>query len=82
MKGVLVMVVLFSFVTVALAGMKMKGELVKIDGEFYVVKDEKGKEHRFHFNDTTKKEGEVKAGAKVEVEATSMGHTTLIKVSK
>lgn len=43
------------------------GTLQKIDGSYYVIKDDAGKEHRFHFNDTSKKVGDVKEGAKVEV---------------
>jgi hypothetical protein len=48
------------------AGM-IQGELTKIDGSFYVVKDKDGKEHRIHFDSTTQKTGDVKAGANVKV---------------
>jgi hypothetical protein len=57
------------------------GDLVKIDGSFYVVKDSKGKEHRIHFDPSTKKEGDIKAGAHVEVDNDN-GHAKSIKVVK
>ncbi len=70
--------VVLSFVSMAWAGMIM-GDLTKIDGSFYVVKDKDGKEHRIHFDGSTKKEGEIKAGAHVEVD-NSNGHANSIKV--
>lgn len=57
------------------------GQLVKIDGSNYIVKDAAGKEHRIHFDDSTKKTGEIKAGAQVEV-AEDKGHATTIKVAE
>lgn len=78
--SLLVAFVVLSFVSMGWAGM-VSGDLVKIDGSFYVVKDKDGKEHRVHFNETTKKEGDVKAGAKVEVDNQG-GHAASIKVIK
>lgn len=57
---------IFSFTAIAGEG-GIHGTLQKIDGSFYVIKDTAGKEHRLHFNDTTKKVGDIKEGAKVEV---------------
>lgn len=57
---------IFSFAAFAGEG-GIHGTLKKIDGSFYVIKDDAGKEHRFHFNDTSKKVGDIKEGAKVEV---------------
>lgn len=71
-------VAVLSLVSTSWAG-TMMGDLVKIDGSFYVVKDAKGKEHRIHFNETTKKTGDIKAGAHVEVDEKD-GHANSIKV--
>ena len=71
-----------AFSSLALADEDIKGTLVKIDGSYYVVKDASGKEYRGHFNDTTKKEGDVKEGAMVEINLTKGGHVTKIEVMK
>ena len=47
----------------------IKGDLLKIDGEFYVVKDASGKEVRLHVDKTSKLEGTFKAGDKIEAQA-------------
>ena len=57
----------------------IKGDLLKIDGEFYVVKDMSGKETRLHVDKTTKLEGAIKAGDKVEAQATEKNHAVSIK---
>ncbi len=51
----------------------VNGDLLKIEGEFYVVKDLRnaGKEVRLHVDQTTQLEGAFKAGDKVEVQATA-----------
>ncbi|MBI4714679.1 MAG: hypothetical protein HY760_01815 [Nitrospirae bacterium] len=66
-----------AFAGTAWAGM-IQGTLMKIDGPFYVVKDDKGMEHRIHYNESTKKEGEIKEGAKVAVDE-AKGHANSIK---
>ena len=71
-------VVILSFVVPSWAG-TVTGTLAKIDGEFYIVKDKDGKEHKIHFDNTSKKTGEVKAGAQVEVDEEN-GHAKSIKV--
>ena len=76
--GFLVGVAVLSFVSMSWAGM-ITGELTKIDGSFYVVKDKDGKEHRIHFDNSTQKTGDVKAGANVEVDDAN-GHAKSIKV--
>lgn len=86
MKRILLSVVmaiaLLSFVTPGWA-MEIKGELVKIDekGSFYFIKDAKGKEHKVHFDNTTKKTGDVKVGANVEVDE-DKGHAKSIEVEE
>lgn len=52
----------------------VKGDLLKIDGEFYVVKDMAGKEIRLHVDKTSKLDGAFKAGDKVEAQATEKDH--------
>jgi hypothetical protein len=57
------------------------GDLLKIDGEFYVVKNhrEAGKEVRLHVDKTTTLEGAFKAGDKIEAKATETDHALMIK---
>jgi hypothetical protein len=57
----------------------VKGDLLKVDGEFYVVKDMAGKETRLHVDKTTQLDGAIKVGDKVEVQATGKDHATAIK---
>jgi hypothetical protein len=57
----------------------VKGDLLKIDGEFYVVKDMAGKEIRLHVDKTSKLDGAFKAGDKVEAQATEKDHAVSIK---
>ena len=61
-------------------GVHIKGEITAIDGEMVTVKDEHGEEHMLHVDKTTKKTGDLKAGAHVEANATKSGHTTMITV--
>lgn len=46
------------------------GDLLRIDGEFYVVKDPSGKEVRLHIDGTSKLEGTFQAGDKIKAQAT------------
>jgi hypothetical protein len=55
------------------------GDLLKIDGEFYVVKEMAGKEVRLHVDKTTQLEGTIKVGDKVEAQATEKDHALSIK---
>ena len=57
----------------------VKGDLLKIDGEFYVVKDMAGKEIRLHIDKTSKLDGAFKSGDKVEAQATEKDHAVSIK---
>ena len=57
----------------------VKGDLLKIDGEFYVVKDMAGKEIRLHIDKTSKLDGAFKSGDKVEAQATEKEHAMSIK---
>jgi len=57
----------------------IKGDLLKIDGEFYVVKDTAGKEVRLHVDKTSQLDGTFKAGDKIEAQATEKNHAGSIK---
>ncbi|HLB02023.1 MAG TPA: hypothetical protein VJM77_02685 [Nitrospiria bacterium] len=78
--SIIMAVVILSFVSPSWAEMVM-GTLAKIDekGSFYFVKDAKGKEHKIHFDDTTKKTGDVKEGVEVKVDE-DKGHAKSIEV--
>ncbi len=60
----------------------VNGEVLKIDGENYVVKDASGKEVKLHVNAQTKKDGDIKVGDKVEAQADGTGHASAIKATK
>ncbi len=57
----------------------VKGDVLKMDGEFYVVKDVAGKEIRLHVDKTTELEGSFKAGDQIEARATEKDHALSIK---
>ena len=56
----------------------VKGDLLKIDGEFYVVKEMPGKEIRLHVDKTTALDGSINVGEKVEAQATEKNHAVSI----
>jgi uncharacterized protein YdeI (BOF family) len=64
------------------AAQPLKGEVLKIEGENYTIKDASGKEVRIHVDKTTKAEGTFKVGDKVEANTTAEGHATSIKAAK
>jgi len=57
----------------------VNGDLLKIEGEFYVGKDMSGKEIRLHVDKTTALDGAIKVGDKVEAQATEKNHAASIK---
>jgi hypothetical protein len=57
----------------------VKGELLKIQGEFYTVKEQSGNEVRLHVNKETKLEGTFNVGDRIEAERTSSDHAVAIK---
>jgi hypothetical protein len=64
----------------AQGGKTINGDLLKIDGDYYVVHDMTGHEVRLHVDKNTKLEGGAfKAGDKVEVQATEKDHAVSIK---
>lgn len=59
---------------------KTVGEVVKVEGEFVIVKTEDGKTQKFHVNKSTHLKGDVKSGSKVEVVSTDSGHAISMSV--
>jgi hypothetical protein len=57
----------------------VNGDLLKIEGEFYVVKDILGKETRLHVDKTTTMDGSINVGEKVEAQATEKNHALSIR---
>lgn len=80
LQSLIMSIAVLSFVSMGWAGM-ITGKLEKIDekGSFYHIKDAKDKEHMVHFDATTKKTGDIKAGVHVEVDE-EKGHAKSIKV--
>ncbi len=68
---------------------QVQGELVKIEGAFYVVKDAAGKEVRMHVDKNTSKldkdraqmDREFKVGDKIDAQVTPEGHAVLIQMA-
>ena len=56
----------------------VKGTLMKMDGEYYWIKDTDGKETRIHV-DTSTKLDKVVVGDKVKAYVTDKGHTTTLQ---
>jgi len=57
----------------------VKGELVKIEGEFYTFRDAEGKEIRVHVDKSTQMERTFQMGDIVEVQRTLPGHALSMK---
>ena len=57
----------------------VQGTLMKIDGPFYVIKDNTGKEQRVHVDKSTLIIGKIQIGAKVKAEVTNDGHASALK---
>lgn len=75
-----IMTVSLASVSFAMKG-HIKGEVTKIEGDMVTVKDAAGKDHMLHVDKTsTKKEGDIKVGARVEADADDSGHAKSIKV--
>ena len=62
-----------------LSNQTVSGDLLKIEGEFYVVKDMTGKEIRLHVDKTTTLDGSINVGEKIEAQATGKNHAMSIK---
>jgi hypothetical protein len=58
----------------------VKGDVLDMEGEFYMVKDISGHEMRLHVNKDTKMEDRIKVGDKIEAQVTSEGHVKSIRI--
>ncbi len=56
----------------------VKGILMSIDGEYYTIKDNDGKNHRVHVDKSTKLD-KVMEGDKVKAYITNEGHVTTLQ---
>src|SRR5262249_2616331 len=56
----------------------IKGTLMKVDGEYYSIKDTDGKETKIHVDMSTKLD-KVLVGDKVKAYVTDKGHTTTLQ---
>ena len=56
----------------------IKGTLMKIEGEYYVIKDNDGVQHKIHVDKSTKLD-KVVAGDMVKAYVTDKGHTTTLQ---
>jgi len=59
----------------------VKGQLMQIEGEFYVVKDAEGKDVRVHVDKSTKMDGSFHVGDTIEVQRNLQGHALAIKAA-
>lgn len=57
----------------------VKGDLLKMEGEFYTVHDTAGHEVLLHVDKTTKLEGAFKIGDKVKIHVTDKDHALSVK---
>jgi hypothetical protein len=57
----------------------VNGDLLKIDGEFYVVKEMSGKEIRLHVDKTTTMDSSINVGEEITVQATEKNHALSIR---
>jgi hypothetical protein len=60
----------------------VKGQLMQIEGEFYILKDAEGKDVRVHVDKGTKMDGTFHVGDILEVQRTLEGHALAIKQAK
>jgi hypothetical protein len=56
----------------------IKGTLMSIQGEYYVIRDTDGVQHKIHVDKSTKLD-KVVAGDKVKAYVTDQGHTTTLQ---
>jgi sporulation protein YlmC with PRC-barrel domain len=57
----------------------VKGEVLEIQDEFYMVKDNSGREVRMHVDQDTKMSGKVQKGDKIEAKITQANHAQSIE---
>ena len=58
----------------------VRGDVLDVEGEHYVIKDISGHEIRLHVNKDTHMEGRIKVGDRIEARTNSEGHADSIRV--
>jgi hypothetical protein len=58
----------------------VRGDVLNIEDEFYIVKDISGHEMRIHVDKDTKMEDRIKVGDKIEAQINSNAHASAMKV--
>jgi hypothetical protein len=64
---------------VAAGSQTLKGDVLKIEGEYYVLKDLTGMEVRLHVDQTSQLDSDLTAGDKIEAQMTDKDHAQSIK---
>ena len=64
------------------AGHIIKGEVLRIEGENYVVKRQDGKEVRLHADQTTQKTGTITQGDRIEAEVNDQNHALSMRADR
>jgi hypothetical protein len=87
MKKLLLAVIAASFISAGAAWAgemgNVSGEVTKVDGEMVTIKTADGSSKSVHVDPKgTKKEGDIKVGAKVTADVASSGHANWIKETK
>jgi hypothetical protein len=57
----------------------VKGEVLRVEGQNYVVKGEDGKEVSLHTDSTTEKTGDIAEGYRIEAEVNDQSHAVSIR---
>jgi uncharacterized protein YdeI (BOF family) len=60
----------------------IEGEILKVEGDLYTVKDATGKEVQLHVDESTQQSGKLKEGDQIEAEVTPEGHALMLKKAK
>ena len=60
-------------------GKTIKGDLLRVEGDNYVVKGQDGKEVRLHTDKTTQMLGEIKKGDRIEAKVNDQNHALSIR---
>ncbi len=63
-------------------GKTIKGEVLRVEGENYFIKEKDGKEVRLHTDKTTQKMGEIKQGDRIEVKVNEENHALSMRSAR
>lgn len=57
----------------------IKGEVLRVEGHYYVVKGEDGKEMSLHTDSTTRKTGDISQGYRIEAQVNDQNHALSVR---